>query len=237
MLDRVYTLPFVISPLWGWVLLMVDHQSSILPFISDVYAYSTDDDGHDLDHAVDEDGTLHVGGGELTVVVADIWFVDEFTEIDVGTSEAHVEDAGEGCLGVSAVGTCVSVSVFCYESYAASQVAAGCYHKQGSDACGQVVGHIVDACCNAAELPVAFGAVAYHGVEGVDHLVCHHAWHTEHGEPEEWRYDAVAEVLGQGLESCGADLLRRELTCVAPNDAGHLLAPFVERTIDDLLLL
>ena len=64
--------------------------------------------------------------------------------------------------------------------------------------------------CPAAEVAVAVGLIAYHGVEGVDHLIRHHARDSQEHVPEEWGNDAVTEVLGKCLQGGRANLLCRE---------------------------
>ena len=78
-------------------------------------------DGGDDDHqhfglAVHPQGLFHVGGGEGPGVSADVWFVEELTEIIVGTTETTVEDTRQGCLGIATVGTGMTASVLTNES-------------------------------------------------------------------------------------------------------------------------
>ena len=160
-------------------------------------------------------------------------------------SEAAVEDGGEGGFGIAAVGGGVVSAVFKDEgeelpplSPLDSPPQAGGQlrrreegrqeHQQGRETGGEIVGDIVDVGGPAAEVSVAFGAVADHRVEGVHHLIGQHTGRTEQGEPEEGGDDAVAEVLGKGLEGCGAHLLGGELRGVAAHNACYLLTALVE---------
>lgn len=68
---------------------------------------SCGEDGEGFGYAVDADGGVHVGGGEGAVGSADVGFVDGLAEVVVRASETAVEDTGEGCFGVTAVGACV----------------------------------------------------------------------------------------------------------------------------------
>ena len=104
-------------------------------------------------------------------------------------------------------------------------------HQQGSEAGWDVVGDVVDMRCPTAEVTVAVGLIANHGVEGVDHLIGQHARDSQEHVPEEWGNDAIREVLGKGLQGGSAYLLGRELGGVAPYNAGYLLTAFVERTV------
>ena len=73
-------------------------------------------DHYDFNNAVDAHGCVHVGGGELAVVVADIGLVEEFAEVVVGTSEAAAQDAGKGSFGVTAVGRGMAAAITTDES-------------------------------------------------------------------------------------------------------------------------
>lgn len=184
------------------------------------------EDEEDLGAEADAEAEAHVGGGDGTVVGADVGFVEIFAEVVVGTAEAAVQDGGEGGLGPSAVGRGVLGSVVEDEAEACGEAGDPVHegHAQGGEAGGDVVGHVVDAGGPAAEAQVAVGVVADHGVEGVDHLVGHHAGDAEEGVPEEGGDDAVAEVLGKGLEGGDAAFLTGEAAGVATYDAGYLAA-------------
>ena len=52
-----------------------------------------DENHEDFGHAVDTHGCFHVGCGEGTGIGAYIGFVEQLTEIIVGTAETTVEDA------------------------------------------------------------------------------------------------------------------------------------------------
>ena len=84
----------------------------------------------------------------------------------------------------------------------------------------------------AAEVLVTVCLITYHRIEGVDHLIGKHAWHTANGKPKERGNDTIAQVLGEGFEGCRADFLGREFGGVAPHDTSHLLASFIKRTVN-----
>ena len=105
-------------------------------------------------------------------------------------------------------------------------------HQQGRQSGGDVVGHVVDMGCPAAEVTVSFSLVANHRVERVHHLVGEHAGCTKDSEPEEWGNHAVAQILGQRLEGGGTHFLCREFGSVASYDASHLTAAFVQRAVE-----
>ena len=142
----------------------------------------------------------------------------------VWATEAAVEDGGEGGFGITAVGAGVAAAVAQEEAEATDKVAraGGKEHEQGGEAGGNVVGHIVKAGGEAAKVLIAGGAVGYHGVEGIYHLVGEHAGSAEESEPKEGGNDAVAEVFGEGFEGSGADFLGGEGGGVATDDAGDL---------------
>lgn len=180
--------------------------------------------------AVDGEGGVHVGGGEGAGVVAYVGFVEALAEIVVRASETAAEDSGKGGFGPAGVGAGVLGSVAEHEP---PQAGTSCdkYHQQCSEACGDVVGHVVYARGPSAELEIALGVIAYHRVEGIDHLVGEHTGDTEQHIVEQRGYHPVREVFGQCLEGGGAHLAVGEGSGVAPYDASHLTAPLVERAV------
>ena len=66
--------------------------------------------------AVDADGSLHIGGGERTVVGADVGFVEELAEIIVRTTKTTIENTSKGCFWIAAIGRSVAASVDTDES-------------------------------------------------------------------------------------------------------------------------
>ena len=166
--------------------------------------------------------------------MADVGLVDELAEVVVRATEAAVEDGGEGGFGVAAVGTGVAAAVAQKEAEAVEEVAGagGKEHEQGGEAGRDIVGHVVETGGKTAEVLVAWGAVGYHGVEGVYHFVGEHTGSAEEGEPEEGGDDTVAEVLGEGFEGGGADFLGGEGGGVATDDAGDLTTAGFEGVVE-----
>ena len=105
-------------------------------------------------------------------------------------------------------------------------------HQEGGDAGWEIVGYIVETGSKAAEVTIAVGLVANHGIEGVDHLVGQHARYTTNGKPKEWSNDPIAQVLSEGFQGCRTNLLGRELGGVAPHNASHLLASLFKGTVN-----
>ena len=87
------------------------------------------------------------------------------------------------------------------------QLAGDQQHQESRQAGGNPARDVVHPGGEAPEIQVSFVAVADHRVQRIDHLVGHHAGHTEQSEPEEGRDDAVIQILGEGLKGGGADFL------------------------------
>lgn len=198
-----------------------------------------EEEGDEFGGEADGEALAHIGGGERTAVAADVWLVEIFAEVIVGTAETAVEDAGEGCLWPSAVGRGVLIGVAEGEAEVVEELRrvahrTGEDHEEGCEAGWDVVGDIVDMRCPAAEVLVAGCLVAYHRIEGVDELIGEHAGGTEEHIPEHRSHDTVAEVLGEGLKGCRAHLLGIELRSVTTYDACHLTATVGDAAVNGL---
>ena len=194
----------------------------------------SEDEKH-LGHTIHADSRLHIGSRQLAVVLADIGFVEDLTEIIVRTAEPAVEDARKGCLGISAVGRSMAPAVAPDESEERETERDECIgqkHEKGRQASRDEVGHVIDASRPATKVLETLRPVTDHGVLGVHHLVGQHGRHTAHRQPEEGSHNAVAEVLGQGFESGRAHLLSRKLRRVAAHDSGHLPPTLLQRTVE-----
>ena len=137
---------------------------------------------------------MHVGCGERAQAVSDVRFETILAEVVVRPAEAAVQYAGQRRFGVAGVGAGVHPSVAADETQFFFQVAGtfafpegdvrGQRHQQGGETGGQVVGGIVYPGGCAAEVLEPFGAVAEHGIHGVDHFISQHPRNTQHVEPE-----------------------------------------------------
>ena len=74
-----------------------------------------EDDSEEFGDTVYADCSAHISGGQLTVVVPDIWLFYQFTEVIVRTAKATIEDSCEGCLWITAVGGGMAMCVFLYK--------------------------------------------------------------------------------------------------------------------------
>ena len=126
--------------------------------------------------------------------VSDVRFETILAEVVVRPAEAAIQYAGQCRLGVAGVRAGVHPSVAADEAQFFFQVAGtfafpegnarGQRHQQGGETGGQVVGGIVYPGGCAAEVLEPFGAVAEHGIHGVNHFISQHSWDAEQIEPE-----------------------------------------------------
>lgn len=98
-------------------------------------------------------------------------------------------------------------------------------HQSGCQAGRQIIGGIVKSRRHAAKFPVAFRLVSNHGVERINHFVCHHSGKPEQEKPEHRGDDPVAQVLGERFQCGRADFLRGEAGGVPSDNPADLRTP------------
>ena len=74
-----------------------------------------EEDSDALGCSVNANGDVHIIGGKRAVMITDVGFIEELTEVGVGTAEAAAQDASKGGFWIAAVGRGVTRAIFGYE--------------------------------------------------------------------------------------------------------------------------
>ena len=157
------------------------------------------------------------------------------------TTKTAVEDAGKRTLWPTAVGTGMTTAVIRHKveqmpqtTFLPSVSIKPCiteYQHHCRETSGDEVKHIVYPSRPATEQTITLRTVTYHAVKRVDHLVGHHTRHSQQQEPKQGSNHAIAQILGQGLQSGGTHFLLRQLRCVPAHYPSNLTTTFLQRFI------
>lgn len=96
--------------------------------------------------------------------------------------------------------------------------------EQGREPRRDKIDRVIQARGELAEIKIALGAVADHGVERIDCFVRHRRWQTAEKKIKERRDDAVAGALGQRFQTGAQHFVLIQAGGLAANDVRKLLS-------------
>ena len=140
---------------------------------------------------VDAGGTTKVRAGEFPIVGPDIWLIDKYTVVDVGSPESAIQTSGHCGFRVAGIRAGVLPSVL-PDKIEDSFPITDDGNKQGCYPGRDIIENIINTSRTTSEIFVFGIFVTDHRVEGIDHFISHHSGKSAERVKEKRGNDAVA---------------------------------------------